>query len=116
MIAGLSEIHGLAADATPEAKRAAFDRVVESFEAVFVSQLVRGFRETFCKDFWGGAGYGKDIYAGWFDQALAEAMTKAGGIGVRDQLERWVFPAKEEASPGPADSVEARGLRFRGRF
>lgn len=116
MIAGLSEIHAVAPDATPEARRAAFDRVVESFEAVFVSQLVRGFRETFCKEFWGGAGFGKDIYASWFDQALAEAITKGGGIGVKSQLERWVFPAEKDTSPGPAYTGGPQPPRIQDRF
>ena len=116
MIAGISEIAALSPDASPKAERMAFERVAESFEAVFISQLVRGLRESFCKDFWGGAGFGKDIYAGWFDQALSEAIARAGGIGVKDQLQRWVFPAEGEPSPNPAEPKEGNGHRFRGRF
>lgn len=116
MIAGLSDILSVAPDASAEARRVHFNRVAESFEAVFISQLVRGFRESFCKDFWGGAGFGKDIYAGWFDQALSEAIARAGGIGVREQLQRWVFPAEQEGSPKPAGTKGVKGLRFEGSF
>ena len=116
MIAGLSEIYTVAPDATPEAKRAAFDRVAESFEALFISQMVRGLRESFSKEFMGGGGFGKEIYASWFDQALAEALAKAGGIGLKDQLQRYIFPEKAETSPSPADPTDAKGLRFQGRF
>ena len=113
MIAGLSELYTVAPDATPEAKRAAFDRVAESFEAVFISQMVRGLRESFCKEFMGGGGFGKEIYASWFDQALAEALAKGGGIGLKDRLERWVFPEETKTSPSP---TEVEQLRFQGRF
>lgn len=116
MIAGLSDIVAISPDASPEAKRAAFERVAESFEAVFISQLIRGLRESFCKEFMGGSGFGKEIYASWFDQAFAEAMAKGGGIGVKDQLQRWVFPKEKENSPNPADPKEVEGLRFGGRF
>jgi Rod binding domain-containing protein len=116
MIAGLSDIDFVAADASPESRKAAFNRVVESFEAVFISQLIRGLRESFSKEFWGGSGFGKGIYASWFDQALSEAVARAGGVGVKDQLQRWVFPAEGETSPNLADPEEGEGHRFQGRF
>ena len=116
MIAGLSEIFTVAPDATPEAKRAAFDRVAESFEAVFISQIVRGLRESFTKELMGGGGFGKEIYASWFDQALAEALAKGGGMGLKDQLERWVFPTEKETSPNATEPNAGKGLRFNGRF
>jgi Rod binding domain-containing protein len=117
MIAGISDIAALSPDAGPEAKRAAFERVAESFEAVFISQLIRGLRESFCKEFMGGSGFGKEIYASWFDQAFAEAMAKGGGIGVKDQLQRWVFPEEIETSPSSTDQTRAaKPLRLRGRF
>jgi Rod binding domain-containing protein len=117
MISPLPPIVSVAPDAPQAEKRAAFERVAESFEAVFVSQLIRGLRETFCKDYWGGAGFGKEIYADWFDQAMAETITRAGGLGVKDQLQRWAFPAEKATSPAGAGSVEAAGgLRFSRRF
>ena len=117
MIAGISDITALSPDASPEEKRAAFERVAESFEAVFISQMIRGLRESFCSEFMGGAGFGKEIYASWFDQAFAEAMAEGGGIGVKDQLQRWVFPEERETSPSLTDpSHEGMPLRFRGRF
>ncbi len=102
-------------NASPEARKAAFNKAADSFEAIFVSQLIRGMRETLCKDLWGGAGFGKNIYASWFDQALSEAVVQAGGIGVRDQLQRWVFPGEKEASPSLTEPG-GQPLRFQGRF
>ncbi len=113
MISALPPMVSVPPDASREEKMAAFDRVADSFEAVFVSQMVRGLRESFCKDYWEGSGFGKEIYAGWFDQAMAETITRAGGLGVKDQLQRWVFPTEKATSAGPAGSVEAaKGLRL----
>ncbi len=116
MISGLPATFAVAADATPQEKKASFDRVAESFEAVFISQLIRGMRESFCKDFMGGAGFGKDIYAGFIDEALSDALAGAGGIGLKDQLERWIFPTEKETSPSLAAPKGNKGLRFEGWF
>ncbi len=103
MTDSLSLLRAIGPNASPEAKKAAFEKASESFEAVFVSQLIRGMRESFCKDFWSGAGFGKNIYASWFDQALSDAVVRAGGIGVKDQLQGWVFPAEKGSSPDPTE-------------
>ncbi len=115
-ISGLPAILSLAPDATLEQRKAAFDRAAESFESVFISQLVKGMRETFCDDIMGSPAFGKDIYASWFDDALADALAGAGGIGLKDQLERWIFPTEKETSPSSAGPKEGKGLRFNGRF
>lgn len=83
------------------------ERVAESFEALFVAQMVRGLREALTDDSAEGAGFGKDIYQSWFDQAVAEAMTKAGGLGLKKQLLRWIEP---KVPAGPADILTG-GLR-----
>jgi Rod binding domain-containing protein len=115
-ISSLPGIFSVAPNATLEEKKAAFDRAAESFESVFISQLVKGMRETFCKDFMGGKMFGKDIYMSFIDDALSDALAGAGGIGVKDQLERWVFPTEKETSPSLAAPKEGKGLRFNGRF
>lgn len=115
-ISGLPPIFSVSPDATIEERKAAFDRAAESFESVFISQLVKGMRETFCKDFMGGRAFGKDMYVAWFDDALADALAGAGGIGLKDQLERWIFPAEKQTSPISAGQKVGNGLRFNGRF
>jgi len=115
-ISGLPAIFSVSPDATLDERKAAFDRAAESFESLFISQLVKGMRESFCKDFMGGKMFGKDIYMGFIDEALSDALASAGGIGLRHQLERWVFPAEKEISPSLAGPKEGRGLRFNGRF
>jgi Rod binding domain-containing protein len=115
-ISVLPSTFSVAPDATLEQKKAAFDRVAESFESVFISQLVKGLRETFCEDLTGGKMFGKDIYMDFVDDALSDALSGAGGIGVKDQLERWIFPTEKDTSPTSAGPKEGKGLRFNGRF
>ncbi len=115
-ISGLPGIFSVSPDATLEERKAAFDRAAESFESVFISQLVKGMRETFSKDFMGGKMFGKDIYMSFIDDALSDALAGAGGIGLKDQLERWVFPTEKGTSPSSEAPKEGNGLRFNGRF
>jgi Rod binding domain-containing protein len=115
-ITGLPSILSVAPDATLEQRKAAFDKAAESFESVFISQLVKGMRETFCKDFMGGKMFGKDLYMDFIDDALSDALAGAGGIGLKDQLERWVFPAEKGTLQGLEGPGEGKGLRFNGRF
>ena len=115
-ISGLPAIFSVSPEATFEERKAAFDKAAESFESVFISQLVKGMRETFCKDLMGGKMFGKDIYMSFIDDALSDALAGAGGIGLKDQLERWVFPTEKGTLPGSAGPMDATGLRFNGRF
>ena len=115
-ISNLPAIFSVSAEATLEERKAAFDKAAESFEAVFISQLVKGMRESFCKDFMGGKMFGKDIYMDFIDDALSDALAGAGGIGLKDQLERWIFPAEKDTSPNSTGLEAGKGLRFKGRF
>ena len=66
-----------------------FDKAIESFESIFIAQIVRGLREAFSEELSDdGGGYGKGIYMSWFDQSLSDAIAKAGGLGLKEQLEK----------------------------
>jgi Rod binding domain-containing protein len=84
------------------------EKVVESFEMIFVSELVRGLREAFAKELGEAGGPGKDIYAAWIDQALSEAIVRGGGIGLQEVLKEWVEPASEGLSPGKSEVQGSR--------
>ncbi len=81
------------------AGKAAFEKAIESFEGVFISEIVRGLREAFSEELAeGGGGFGKGVYMTWFDQSLSEAIAKAGGLGLKEQLQSSLqFP--EEDNP-----------------
>ncbi|MEW6441375.1 MAG: rod-binding protein [bacterium] len=89
-------------------EKIADEKVFESFEAVFIGQLVRSMREAFSKELGAGMGAGKEIYMDWFDQAFTEALMQGGGIGIREALQRWVQQSDVGAkNPSPPQVVEA---------
>lgn len=76
--------------------RAAARQVACQFEQLLVRTLVGGLRETAKVGGEGsmfGDGPGADTYADWFDQNLAEQLSRSGHVGVADVLmrefERW---------------------------
>jgi Rod binding domain-containing protein len=85
------------------------ERVAESFEALFVAQMVRGLREALTEESTEGAGFGREVYQSWFDQAVAEAVARAGGLGLKEQLLRSMEP---KVPADPADILSG-GLRSR---
>jgi len=97
-----------AALANPHSASISRQDVLQSFEAVFIGELLGGLWEAMSEE-WGsgsGGGAGKQIYGMWFKQTLAEAMAQSGGIGIATQLKPWV----EESAAGeglPSDEIRA---------
>jgi Rod binding domain-containing protein len=91
-------------------------QTVESFEAVFLSKIVRGMREAFCEELGKDSGLGKDMYFWWIDQILSDAIAQAGGIGLKEQLQRWVQSTGEESSPDSGVQSDPGAVRSLGRF
>ena len=60
----------------------------KKFEAYFISQLLKNMRKTVPKNGLLDGGFGKDIYYSMLDNALADQMSEAGGIGLSDVLAR----------------------------
>ena len=87
------------------------EKVLESFETVFISELVRGLREALAKELGEGGGPGKDIYAAWFDQALSEALVRGGGMGLKEVLNRWISSANlsPEKDTEPSSGIQDSG-------
>jgi Rod binding domain-containing protein len=112
----LPKIEGLGLNALSGFTNPSFEQVAESFEAVFISQLVKSLRESFCKDLGASSGLGGDSYLYMIDQALSEGISRAGGIGIKEQLEKWANSAtQEENSSEPEGSSGLRMVRSRGR-
>jgi Rod binding domain-containing protein len=78
-------MHPLTA-AQKERQRA--EKVADQFEAVFVRSIVSSLRKTAAIGEGGmfGAGPGSDTYADWFDQNLAEQVSRTGNIGIKQKL------------------------------
>lgn len=64
------------------------EQVAAQFEAVFVRTMVGSLRQTSSIGGEGmfGSGPGADTYADWFDQNLADQISKSSRIGIKEQL------------------------------
>ena len=104
----------------------------EGFEAVFIGQMIKEMRKTVPKD---GLLHGKheDEYVSMFDAEFAKTLTKQGGIGLADFMQRQLALSsaskKQQTSPEsqtglrrsasnsvvsvPVDKPQANGLRNR---
>ena len=69
-------------------ERAKAVEVADTFEALFVKTLVQSLRQTATVggESMFGSGPGADTYAGWFDQNVAEQLTRSGGLGIAATL------------------------------
>jgi Rod binding domain-containing protein len=74
---------------TPETKeRDRAGKVAEQFETVFVRTMVASLRQSASLGEEGmfGSGPGSDTYTDWFDQNLAEQISKSGRVGIKQQI------------------------------
>ena len=94
--------------------KASAKEAIEGFEAVFLSRILKDLRETLTEGF-GGAGPGGDIYMSLFDQAVSEAMARAGGIGLKDQMMRWLEHSGHDGARGSGAPGTGSASRSLGR-
>ena len=73
---------------------ARLQRVAESFEAIFVRQVLREMRNSVLKSSLFGQGLASEIYQEMFDDYLAEAIGKAGGFGLNEMIVQDMQPAR----------------------
>ncbi len=96
-------------------------KTAHQFEQIFVQQMLAGLRKT--AEMAGGEGLfgdgpGNDTYTQWFDNHLAEYLSKNGNLGIADTLmkefERW-----NQIPPEPTDDSAANhtaGTRPEGKI
>lgn len=70
----------------------------KKFEALFATLLVKEMRKALPDGFFGEGSDG-DIYSGWLDQHLGEAIAKRGGLHIAPMVEQSLA---EKAKDGPA--------------
>jgi flagellar protein FlgJ len=85
-----------AADALPSGATPELRRAAEEFEAVFLSQILRGLTEglTGSGPLSGG---GDDPYAAMLQDEHARLISRSGGIGIADAVLREMLKAQEVA-------------------
>lgn len=70
----------ISSDASPR-------EAAEKFEALFATMLVKEMRKALPDGFFGSEADG-DIYAGWLDQHLGQAIAKSGDLHLAPMLQR----------------------------
>ena len=75
----------------------------KSFEAMFATLLVKEMRRALPEGFFGGGTDG-DVYAGWLDQTLGEAIAKSGALRLSEKV-RESLEARVETDPAGAPST-----------
>jgi Rod binding domain-containing protein len=81
-------------------------KVMEEFESIFISYLVHDLRDAFSKEKGAGIGSGGDIYMGLIEQTLSESLAKAGGIGLRDLLQKYLGQHDHNENIHPTGKVK----------
>ncbi|MEK0416492.1 MAG: Peptidoglycan hydrolase FlgJ [Pseudomonadota bacterium] len=88
--------------------KAALRSTAEQFEAHFIQHMLQVMRETIDKSEL-TTNNGLETYEGMFDKEVALQMTKRGGIGLADMLEKHMTPPP--AAPDALPASQALQLR-----
>lgn len=88
------DAEALAGRGDPEAAR----RAAEDFEAVFLSQMLAPMFATIKTDALMGGGPAEDIYRSLLVEEYGKAISRAGGIGIADQVQREILALQEASS------------------
>lgn len=74
-------------------------RAAEEFEAVFLSEMLGPMFEGMQTDGLGGGGMGEEIFRPMLVERYAEAITRAGGVGIADSIVRELMRLQEVVIP-----------------
>ena len=86
--------------APPEIRRAA-----EEFEAIFIAQMLAPMFEGIETDGLGGGGAGEQMFRPMLIERYAEALSRAGGVGIADSVVREMLRMQGAALP-PEDVID----------
>jgi Rod binding domain-containing protein len=70
-------------------------RVAEEFEAVFLAEMLSPMFEGLETDGLGGGGMGEELFRPMLVERYAEAISRAGGVGVADSIVRELLRIQE---------------------
>ncbi len=83
-------------------------QVVQDFEALFLSYLLKTMRQALGKSGFLDGGLAQEVYEGLFDYEVARTLAKAGGIGLGPILERQLQQSLPSGEPGQFPSRTPR--------
>jgi len=95
------------------AKDPALWEVSLKFEAMLMQQMMTAMRKTVPSDGLLSSGFANDMYSSMFDQAIVEAGSKSGGLGIAENVYRQMNANNQtKANPISAD-INTDGLSTR---
>lgn len=74
--------------ALPPAPDARLQQVAQEFESVFIAQMLAPMFEGLDTQGLGGGGFGEQIFRPMLIERYAEALSKAGGVGIAESVMR----------------------------
>lgn len=74
-----------------EAKKAAIRKTAVEFQSLFVEMMLKSMRETVNKDKLTGGGQGEEVYGSLLDREYASAISRRGGLGLAEMIERQLL-------------------------
>jgi len=91
----------------PDAARAPDElrRAAEEFEAVFLAEMLSPMFEALDTDGLGGGGLGEQMFRPMLVERYAEAIARAGGVGIADSVVRELMRLQETIQPEAADGA-----------
>jgi len=82
-------------------------RASQQFEAIFLQQMMSEMRSTVSKSDFMPHGFAEDVHASMMDEAIAQASTKHGSIGIANAVYRQLEAGnRTQAIPNPADKLD----------
>lgn len=108
-LANLQRSTALAGQAVPGADRTKprnAREAAESFEAVFLSQMLAPMFNSIPTDSLMGGGHAEKIYRSMMVEEIGKSIAEAGGIGIADSIHRELLSLQEAADDAvqPADN------------
>jgi Rod binding domain-containing protein len=76
-------------------------RAAEEFEAMFLGEMLRPMFEGLDTDGLGGGGIGEQIFRPMLVERYAEAIVRAGGVGVADNVVRELMRLQQTVPVAP---------------
>jgi flagellar protein FlgJ len=74
-----------------DAKKAAIHKAAVEFQSIFVGMMLKSMRETAGQDKLTGGGHGEEVYSSLLDQEYASAISRRGGFGLAEMIEKQLL-------------------------
>ena len=94
----------MSARANTAEANAEIDEAAKQMESLFMTLVVKELRKTIPGNGMFGSGPGSEIYEGFFDTALGEALSSGTGTGLRQSLAQNIEP--HQVAPATSDHSE----------